>query len=158
MLDLRNISKSYGEFFLKNFSLNIGRGEYFVLLGRSGSGKSVTLELISGLRKPDKGSIILNGKDITAQKIQDRKVGIVFQDYALFPHLSVFDNIAYPLRMKGLKRDLIREKVRSISARINIDQIIDRKPGNLSGGEKQRIFLTASSLLKRKMIILDEPT
>ncbi|TFH36055.1 MAG: ATP-binding cassette domain-containing protein, partial [Bacteroidia bacterium] len=101
MLELVNLNKKYPDFAIRNLSLLIEEGEYFVLLGRSGSGKSMALELIAGLRSPDSGKVLLNGNDITGVKIQQRNVGIVFQDFAVFPHLSVYDNIAYPLKMKG---------------------------------------------------------
>ena len=141
MLKLDNISKSYGRFSLKEISLKINRGEYFVLLGRSGSGKSQLLEVISGLRRADSGKIVLDDIDITTQKIQTRPVGFVFQDFALFPHLSVFDNIAFPLRMIKTSREEIEMKVNKIAVEINIELILDRMPEMLSGGEKQRISI-----------------
>ena len=100
MLRLNNINRRLGDFSLTNINLEVTEGEYYVLLGRSGSGKTQLLELIAGLEHPDKGTIILDGVDITRQRIQDRKVGIVFQDYAVFPHMTVFGNIAYPLRAR----------------------------------------------------------
>ena len=157
MLKLDNISKSYGGFSLQDISLKINRGEYFVLLGRSGSGKSQLLEVISGLRRADSGNIVLNDIDITTQKIQTRPVGFVFQDFALFPHLSVFDNIAFPLRMLKTSREEIESKVNKIAFEINIERILDRKPEMLSGGEKQRVAVARTLVRSPKIILLDEP-
>ena len=100
MLKLTEISRNLGEFALTDINLEIAEGEYYVLLGRSGSGKTQLLELIAGLSHPDKGTVVLDNTDITRQRIQDRRVGIVFQDYAVFPHMTVFGNIAYPLKVR----------------------------------------------------------
>jgi len=157
MLELRNISKNYGDFELKEISIQIQKGEYFILLGRSGAGKSQLLEIISGLRKPDRGEIILNGRDITRENIQERKVGLVFQDFALFPHLTVFDNISYPLKMKKMKSGKIVKKVGEISDNLNVKHLLDRKPDVLSGGEKQRVAVARTLVTSPDIILLDEP-
>lgn len=157
MLSLTNISKSYGRFSLQDIDLEIARGEYFVLLGRSGSGKSQLLEVISGLRKADNGSIFLDGTDITDSKIQVRPIGMVFQDFALFPHLSVYENIAYPLRMSRMDKSDIESKVESIANEVNISHLLSRKPGLLSGGEKQRVAVARTLVRSPKIILLDEP-
>lgn len=157
MLKLVKITKSYPSFIIRDLDLDIYRGEYFVLLGRSGSGKSMTLELIAGLRKPDSGSIFLNGVDITDHKIQERRVGLVFQDFAVFPHLTVYDNIAYPLRIKRLGRGEIKEMVEKIAWEMNISQILQRKPSNLSGGERQRVAVARTLVTSPDIIMLDEP-
>lgn len=157
MLEINKISKSYGKFELREINLDISDGEYFVLLGRSGSGKSQLLEVISGLRKPDSGEIILDGKDITEHKIQVREIGLVFQDFALFPHLTVKENIAYPLKMNGLEREEIDRKVEAIAEEVNITDILSRKPTLLSGGEKQRVAVARTLVRSPKIILLDEP-
>lgn len=157
MLELKDISISYSSFKMNNLSLDVKRGEYFVMLGRSGSGKSVTLDIIAGLRKPDSGRVILNGSDITNTRIQARKVGMVFQDFALFPHLTVFDNISYPLRLKKMAKREILERVETISRGMNIKQILGRKPDNLSGGEKQRVAVARTLVTSPDIILLDEP-
>ncbi len=97
MLEIKNLTKVYKDFAIRDFSINVEKGDYFMILGVSGAGKSLLLELIAGLEKPDSGTIIFDGVDITSQKIQDRKIGLLFQDYAIFPHLSVKDNISLPL-------------------------------------------------------------
>ena len=157
MLELRDISKNYGDFKLNDISIQVQKGEYFILLGRSGAGKSQLLEIISGLRKPDRGEIILNGRDITRDNIQERKVGLVFQDFALFPHLTVFDNISYPLRMKKMKSGEIIKKVDEISGNLNVKHLFNRKPDILSGGEKQRVAVARTLVTSPDIILLDEP-
>jgi len=157
MLELRNISKKYGDFSLKDINLSISPGEYFILLGRSGAGKSILLELIAGLRSPDTGTIYLNGRDITGEKIQRRKTGMVFQDYAIFPHLTVFDNIAYPLRIKHMHRDKISEEVNKMAENVNILHLLNRKTDDLSGGEKQRVAVARTLVTSPDIVLLDEP-
>lgn len=157
MLELVNITKSYPGFEIRDLSLRVEKGEYFVLLGRSGSGKSMALEIIAGLRKSDSGAVILNGKDITNLKIQDRMVGLVFQDFALFPHLSVYDNIAYPLRIKKMKRSDIEEKVKGMAWEMNISSLLNRRPDTLSGGERQRVAVSRTLVTSPEIILLDEP-
>lgn len=110
MLRLINVNRQLGDFALTDINLEVSDGQYYVLLGRSGSGKTQLLELIAGLEHPDSGSIILDDLDITTQRIQDRKIGIVFQDYAVFPHMTVFGNIAYPLRARKEDKKSISEK------------------------------------------------
>jgi ABC-type sugar transport system ATPase subunit len=106
---------------------------------------------------PDSGSVILNGVDITRIKIQQRKVGLVFQDFAVFPHLTVYDNIAYPLRMKGESKGDIEDRVKRMAWEMNIENILHRKPGNLSGGEKQRVAVARTLVTSPDIILLDEP-
>ncbi|MCF8372639.1 MAG: ABC transporter ATP-binding protein [Bacteroidales bacterium] len=157
MLKLSNISKSYRDFHLKNIELDIGSGEYFVLLGASGAGKSIILELIAGLILPDDGHIILDEKDITYEKIQKRQTGLVFQDHAVFPHLNVRENIAYPLKNQGIKKEKIRQTVEGLAEEMSITALLDRKPETLSGGEKQRVALARTLALNPKFLLLDEP-
>ncbi|MBN1387650.1 MAG: ABC transporter ATP-binding protein [Bacteroidales bacterium] len=157
MLELKNISKNYGNFALKDINLSISKGEYFILLGRSGAGKSLLLEIIAGLRSPDTGSIYLNGSDITKEKIQRRKTGMVFQDYAIFPHLTVFDNIAYPLRIKHMQRDRMYYAVNEMAENVNISHLLNRKTNELSGGEKQRVAVARTLVTSPEIILLDEP-
>ncbi|MEE4215155.1 MAG: ABC transporter ATP-binding protein [Bacteroidales bacterium] len=157
MLELRDISKSYGSFKLMNINLQIREGEYFILLGRSGAGKSQLLEIIAGLQSPDSGSIFLNEKDITGEKIQNRKIGMVFQDFAIFPHLTVYENIAYPLRIKHLPRKEIRFMVGKMAENVNISHLLDRKTDDLSGGEKQRVAVARTLVTSPDIILLDEP-
>jgi len=157
MLEIKNLTKVYKEFALKDFSIKVERGDYFMVLGVSGAGKSLLLELIAGLVHPDSGSIVLDGEDITNQRIQKRKIGLLFQDYAIFPHLSVKENIAYPLRMKHTNKDLIAEKVAEYADKVSISHLVNRNPSTLSGGELQRVALARILAMEPDCLLLDEP-
>jgi len=157
MLRLTNITRRLGDFALRDLNLEVADGEYYVLLGRSGSGKTQLLELIAGLEHPDSGKIFLDDVDITIQKIQDRKVGIVFQDYAVFPHMTVFGNIAYPLRTRKEDKKNIAEKVELAAATMNISHILERRTEKLSGGELQRVALARTLITSPRLLLLDEP-
>lgn len=157
MLELRNLSKKFGDFQLENINLSVQKGEYFVILGLSGAGKTVLLEVIAGLEDPDQGKIILNNKDITRTSIQKRNVGIVFQDYALFPHLTVRENIIYPLKNKKISKKIIEQKITELGKIVSVSHILDRKPDTLSGGELQRVALARTLALDPDCLLLDEP-
>jgi len=157
MLKLINISRHLGDFALKDIDLEVSDGQYYVLLGRSGSGKTQLLELIAGLERPDTGTIILDGEDITRQRIQDRKVGIVFQDYAVFPHMTVFGNIAYPLKARKEDKKSIDRKVEKAASDMNIMHILERNTEKLSGGELQRVALARTLITSPRLLLLDEP-
>ena len=157
MLKLKNINKKLGSFALTRINLEIGEGEYFVLLGRSGSGKTQLLELIAGLTIPDSGEIRINNVDVTFKKIQDRNVGMVFQDFAIFPNMTVFGNIAYPLHSRKLDRREIGLRVAEIAEEMNITGILGRFPNNLSGGELQRVALARTLVNSPGLLLLDEP-
>ncbi|RLD74931.1 MAG: ABC transporter, partial [Bacteroidetes bacterium] len=157
MLELRNISKKYKDFNLNNVCITIEDGKYFVLLGKSGSGKSLLLQIIAGLIHPDKGEVIVNGKYITNTKIQNRHIGLVFQDYAIFPHLSIYDNIAFPLKFKRLNKKQISQKVNKLAEKTGVVALLHRKPNTLSGGELQRVALARTLASEPKYLLLDEP-
>jgi ABC-type Fe3+/spermidine/putrescine transport system ATPase subunit len=157
MLRLININRRLGNFALSEVNLEVADGEYYVLLGRSGSGKTQLLELIAGLEHPDSGIIFLDNIDITRQKIQERKVGIVFQDYAIFPHMTVYGNIAYPLRARKEDSKNIEEKVRKAADAMNITHILMRSTEKLSGGELQRVALARTLIKSPRLLLLDEP-
>jgi molybdate/tungstate transport system ATP-binding protein len=157
MLKLKNINKKLGSFALSGINIEIPEGEYFVLLGRSGSGKTQLLELIAGLCVPDSGEIWINNQDVTRKKIQERPVGLVFQDYAIFPNMTVFANIAYPLHSRKLKRNEINQKVNRIAEEMNISNLLDRFTQNLSGGELQRVALARTLVNSPRLLLLDEP-
>ena len=157
MLKLTDINRRLGDFALKDINLEIPEGQYYVLLGRSGAGKTQLLELIAGLEHPDSGNIVLDNEDITKQKIQDRKVGIVFQDYAVFPHMTVFGNIAYPLKARKEDNIRIAEKVEKAASSMNISHILNRNTEKLSGGELQRVALARTLITSPRLLLLDEP-
>ena len=157
MLKLDNISKKMGDFALSGISMEIGEGEYYVLLGRSGSGKTQLLELIAGLNYPDSGKLWLDDEDITFKKIQDRNIGLVFQDYAIFPNLTVFGNIAYSLHCRKTQKSTIIKEVTRIAKELNISHLLNRFTDNLSGGELQRVALARTLITSPRLLLLDEP-
>jgi molybdate/tungstate transport system ATP-binding protein len=157
MLRLENVSKDWREFKLRNISFEVKRGEYFILLGHSGAGKTLLLELIAGIHRPDSGRIYLEGEDITERPPEKRSIAYMPQNYALFPHLSVYDNIAYGLKLRKFKRDEIREIVNELSEVLGISHLLHRNPKTLSGGEQQRVALARALAIKPKLLLLDEP-
>ncbi len=157
MLKVSNIYKTLGVFNLKDVSLQVKKGEYFILLGPSGAGKSIVLEIIAGLIQPDSGSVEINNINLDKIKIQERKVGLVFQDLALFPHLSVKQNIAYPLLRKGKTRMEINRLVVEAAQSLSIEHLLRRNITTLSGGEQQRVALARTLVTKPDVLLLDEP-
>jgi molybdopterin-binding protein len=157
MLTLNKISKNFPGFRLNAVSFTVEKGDYFILLGESGAGKSMLLEAIAGLVHPDEGSIFFEGRDITHEKIQHRRIGLVFQDHAIFPHLSVRENIAYSLHGTKLNHKQKQEKVLSIATLLGIDELLHRQPFTLSGGELQRVALARTLIQQPLVLLLDEP-
>lgn len=157
MLSIRQISKKYNSFHLRDISLDIKQGEYFVLTGPSGAGKSVLFEIIAGIIKADKGAVFLNESKITNLAIQKRKIGLVFQDNTLFPHLTVLQNLSYPLKIRKLNQNEITERVTKLAGEMGIVNILNRRPGTLSGGEIQRVSIARALSGDTKCLLLDEP-
>lgn len=157
MLELLNISKSFPSFSLKDVSFEVGKGDYFILLGVSGAGKSLVLETIAGLIEPDSGTMILEGKNITRERIQKRGIGLVFQDHAVFPHMSVKENIAYSLHATHSSPVNKKERIERISQQMSITPFLHRRPLSLSGGELQRVALARTLIQEPKILLLDEP-
>jgi ABC-type sugar transport system ATPase subunit len=157
MLKTKDISIRKGDFKLENINLNIDSGDYFVLLGKSGAGKTVLLEIIAGLLKADSGEIFLDSKNITKEKIQNRKIGIVFQDNTLFPHLSVRQNILFPLRNKKMQKKEKEFLLQKYANLMNINSLLDRRTTKLSGGEIQRVALARTLINEPDCLLLDEP-
>jgi putative spermidine/putrescine transport system ATP-binding protein len=137
--------------------LEIAAGEFFSMLGPSGSGKTTVLRLIAGFERPTSGTIELFGQDVTAKAPFDRDVNTVFQDYALFPHMSVLDNVAYGLRVRGMGRKERRERASKALAAVRLESLADRKPSQLSGGQRQRVALARATVVEPKVLLLDEP-
>ncbi len=155
MIKVENISYKVGRFELKNISFTVDKGDYFVILGLSGVGKSLLLETLAGLLKPDSGKIYLRGKDISKEKIQNLNISIVYQDAVLFPHKNVYENIAYPLKSKGFKN--INEIVMKQAEQTGISDKLGRNPETLSGGEIQRAAFARSLASGSDVFLLDEP-
>ena len=158
LLEIRGVSKYYGEeTAVDRLDLEVDEGESLVLLGPSGCGKSTLLRMIAGLEIPDTGSIRLDGQDITALPPHRRPVNMMFQSYALFPHLDVQDNIAFGLRREGLPRDEIARRVSEAMAMLEIAGYATRRPHQLSGGQQQRVALARALVKRPRLLLLDEP-
>jgi spermidine/putrescine transport system ATP-binding protein len=156
-LELSNLSKTFGDFSLQPLSLTIAKGEFFSLLGPSGCGKTTVLRLIGGFESPTSGQIYLNGKDITRLPSHQRSTHTVFQRYALFPHLTVFDNVAFSLRLKGVSRVEILRRVVETLRLVEIENLQGRRINQLSGGQAQRVALARSLVNEPEVLLLDEP-
>ena len=161
-IEIRNVSKQFGDFqALRDVSLEIQSGELIALLGPSGCGKTTLLRIIAGLETPDVGSIHFSGEDTTDVHVRERNVGFVFQHYALFRHMTVFENVAFGLRVKPRKQrpseEQIRTKVMDLLKLVQLDWLADRHPSQLSGGQRQRIALARALAVEPKVLLLDEP-
>jgi ABC-type sugar transport system ATPase subunit len=153
-----NIVKMHGEFAaLKGVSFEIEPGEFFALLGPSGSGKSTTLRILAGLDAPTSGRVFIDGKDITSTDARDRDIAMVFQSYALYPHMTVYENIAFPLEMAKMRAAEIDIAVSEAASKVKIEHLLKRKPGQLSGGQQQRCALARAIVRKARLFLLDEP-
>ena len=159
MIKFENIQIKYGDFIaIDNLNLEINEGEFFTFLGPSGCGKSTTLRALVGFLDPSQGRIEVNGKDVTKLEPEKRGIGIVFQSYALFPTMTVFDNIAFGLKVKKVAPDVIKAKVAAVAAKIKIsDKQLQRNVSELSGGQQQRVALARALVLEPKILCLDEP-
>lgn len=157
MIRIEGISKDLGEFFLKDVSLEIDGGDYFMVLGPTGAGKTILLETIAGIYRPDRGRIFLNGREITGLPPRDRHIGMVYQDYMLFPHLTVEKNIAFGLRPKRISRSEAGKKAGDLAELLGISHLMHRYPGTLSGGEQQRIAIARALIVEPEVLLLDEP-
>ena len=158
LLQIRHLSKSYGDTqILQNINLDIYDGEFLTLLGPSGCGKTTLLRLIGGFELPNAGSLQLEGVDIAGLPAEKRPINTVFQQYALFPHMNVYDNIAYGLKLKGVPKTELDQRVREALAMVQLDHTINRRPQDLSGGQQQRIAIARAVVNRPKMLLLDEP-
>ena len=157
-LKIENIKKSFGtQQVLKGLSFEVEKGEFFFLLGSSGCGKSTLLRIISGLCDPDEGRIFFDGEDVTTLPAEKRGVGLVFQNYALWPHMTVYDNIAFGLQVRKLKKDEIAKKVAKVLQDVRLEGLEKRYPAELSGGQQQRVALARALVVEPKLVLLDEP-
>lgn len=157
-LELRDVTKSYGAFeAAKSVSLEIEAGEFAVFVGPSGCGKSTLLRLIAGLDPVTEGSVLIGGKDVTRRQAGERPVAMVFQSYALYPHMSVFENIAFPLQMERRSKAEIKEEVAKAAATVQLETRLQDKPAKLSGGQRQRVAIARAIVRKPEIFLMDEP-
>jgi putative spermidine/putrescine transport system ATP-binding protein len=155
---VKGLRKAYGAVVaVDSIDLEIRRGEFFTMLGPSGSGKTTTLRMIAGFEVPDEGTILLAGRDVARLPPYDRPVNTVFQDYALFPHMTIQDNVEYGLRVKKVGRDDRRERARAALELVRLDGYGERKPAQLSGGQRQRVALARAIVNRPQVLLLDEP-
>jgi len=157
MITFEKVSHEWGDFSLKNVTFNINRGEYFVILGPTAAGKTLILETIAGFYIPREGNIFLNGRDTASIPPEKRNIGFVYQDYSLFPHMSVEENIAFGLKMRKLPKKDVESKVQSIMDSMHISYLKGRFPSTLSGGERQRVALARALVINPDILLLDEP-
>jgi sulfate transport system ATP-binding protein len=161
-IEIRGVSKKFNSFnALTDITLTVPSGELVALLGPSGSGKTTLLRIIAGLETPDEGSILFNGEDSTARDVRERQVGFVFQHYALFRHMTVFDNVAFGLTVKPKKlrpsKSEISDKVHGLLKLVQLEQLAKRYPSQLSGGQRQRVALARALAVEPRVLLLDEP-
>ena len=157
-IKIENVRKFYGSFqALDCVSLEAKAGEFLTILGSSGSGKTTLLKIIAGFEAANRGQILINGQDIAGKKPYERNIGMLFQNYALFPHMTVAENIAYPLKLRKLPKDEIAERVNSIIKLIKLDGMEKRLPKQLSGGQQQRCALARAIVYNPPLLLLDEP-
>ena len=158
LLELRGISKAFdGKTILQELDLNIKSNEFVTLLGPSGCGKTTTLRIVGGFEKPDTGSVIFNGEDITALAPEKRHINTVFQKYALFPHMNVEENIAFGLKIKKKSKEYIKDKIKYALKLVDLDGFEKRKPNSLSGGQQQHIAIARAIVNEPEILLLDEP-
>lgn len=158
LLSLKNVAKAFdGKTVLDSLDLDILDGEFITLLGPSGCGKTTLLRLMAGFEQPDTGSVTLSGHDITHASPEHRPLNTVFQNYALFPHMSVYDNVAYGLKMEKRPKDEIRQRVDDVLAMVQLQDFARRKPYQLSGGQQQRVAIARAVVKRPQLLLLDEP-
>ena len=160
MIRLNDIVVKFGDFTaLHSINVHVKEGEFFTFLGPSGCGKTTTLRTITGFIEPAEGSVVVKGRDITRVPIEDRNIGIVFQSYALFPTMTVYDNIAFGLKVKKAKKDEIDRKVREIARKVDLsDEQLKKAVSQLSGGQQQRVAIARAVIANPQLILADEPT
>src|SRR5690349_21634475 len=158
-IEMKNIVKQYGDGFpaVNDVSIDVADGEFLILVGPSGCGKSTLLRMIVGLEDITSGDMVIGGKKVNDLAPRDRNLSMVFQNYALYPHLTVYENIAFPLRLAGASNDEVDKKVREASKTLELDEHLDRKPGNLSGGQRQRVAMGRAIVRDAQAFLFDEP-
>lgn len=158
VIELENVTKSFEDnVILKNFNFKVKKDEFLTILGPSGCGKTTILRLIGGFEEPDEGKILFNGEDITNKEPYERKINTVFQKYALFPHMNVYNNIAFGLNIKKMDKNIIKEKVKEVLKLVNLVGFENREIESLSGGQQQRIAIARALVNEPEVLLLDEP-
>lgn len=158
VIELENVTKSFEDnVILKNFNFKVKKDEFLTILGPSGCGKTTILRLIGGFEEPDDGKILFNGEDITEKEPYERKINTVFQKYALFPHMNVYNNIAFGLNIKKMDKNLIKERVKEVLKLVNLVGFENREIESLSGGQQQRIAIARALVNEPEVLLLDEP-
>ena len=157
MLELRKISKRLGDFYLQNINLTVKDEEYLVILGPTGTGKTVLLEIIAGMYPPDEGEIYFDGHNISRLDPEERQIGFVYQDYLLFPHLNVRDNILFALKIRKTHQANMKMQLEEMTDMLHIQHLLKRYPASLSGGEQQRVAIARALISSPKLLLLDEP-
>ncbi len=157
MIEIEKLRVRAGSFTLEVEELNVGRGEYMVVMGPNGAGKTVLLETIAGFRRPISGKIVIDGVDVTFKPPEKRAISFVPQNLALWPHMTVFENISYGLKIRGIDKNEVKRKVLEISEIMKIKHLLDRRVTTLSGGEKQKVALARALVISPKAVLLDEP-
>ena len=158
-VELRNVTKRFGSnTVIDNINLTIPQGQMVTLLGPSGCGKTTILRLVAGLEKPSEGQIFIDGEDVTHRSIQQRDICMVFQSYALFPHMSLGENVGYGLKMLGVSRAEVKARVKEALAMVDLEGFEERYVDQISGGQQQRVALARALILKPKVLLFDEPT
>lgn len=158
IIQIRRLNKNYGSTpILRDVDLDVRQGEFLTLLGPSGSGKTTMLNIIAGILQGDSGSIMLRGVDISHLPPEKRDIAVVFQNYALFPHMTVAQNVAFPLKMRGIGRDECRKRVEAALAIVKLETFADRYPSELSGGQQQRVALARAQVFGPAIMLMDEP-
>jgi putative spermidine/putrescine transport system ATP-binding protein len=154
-----DVEKSYDGHTLavRGLTLEIARAEFLTLLGPSGSGKTTTLNMLAGFERPTRGEILLGGKPVDRLPPYERNIGMVFQNYALFPHMTVGENVAFPLSVRGMRRAEIAERVRRALEMVRLEAFAGRRPAQLSGGQQQRIALARALVFEPSLVLMDEP-
>lgn len=160
IIELKHVTKSFSDGFtaVDDFNLEVRRGEFVTFLGPSGCGKTTTLRMIAGFELPTSGEILLNGKSITNLPPYERPINTVFQRYALFPHMNIYENIAFGLKQKKTPKDVIEHKVKKVLSLVDLEGFEERNVATLSGGQQQRIAIARALCMQSKMILFDEPT
>ncbi|RLC82096.1 MAG: sugar ABC transporter ATP-binding protein [Chloroflexi bacterium] len=157
-VQLENLTKYFGKVLaVDNLNLEIKDGEFVALLGPSGCGKTTTLLMVAGIYKPTKGYVKFNGQAVNHLLPKDRDIGMVFQSYALYPHMTVYENLTFPLKLKKVPAEEMRRKAQRIADMLGIEELMDRKPGQLSGGQQQRVALGRALIKEPKLLLFDEP-